>query len=166
MANTEIFFNISGIPATEATFPPTVAIGSNNKQLAVAYNDTTQEYRNGILKVPANIDTGGTVTLRVTGRAATGASSKTVEFDFDHYARADGEASDETTPYTTEASGAKAIDDTTTDLTIITWTETVSNLGWVAGDEVFFRISRDPGSNDILVGDFYGMTFTVLVPLT
>ena len=165
MAQAEILFQLASLPATESAFPPSTKVGSNNLTMAVAFDDTTQEYRNGVFKVPSDIDTAGTVTLRVAGRSATGAASKTVEFDFDHYARANGEASDGSTPYTTEASGAKSVDATQNDIDIITWTETVSNLGWSADDEVFFRISRDTGANDDLVGDYYGFSFTVIIPL-
>jgi hypothetical protein len=64
-------------------------------------------------------------------------------------------------------SGDKAIDATTGDITIITWTETVANLGWVAGDFVPFRVSRkDTSAQTDLVGDMAWFLLDIKVPQT
>jgi hypothetical protein len=68
--------------------------------------------------------------------------------------------------YTEKDSGAKSITATTGYQTIMEWTETVTNLGWVAGDVVYFRLSRDPAVTNNLTGDCYFVRLAVDVPVT
>lgn len=130
----------------------------------LCFDDTTEEYANRHLEVPETIDTAGTVTFRVICAPKTGASSKNVGWTFGHRAAASGEAIDGS--YTEEDSGAIAISATTNYQTAMEWTETVSNLGWVAGDVVYFRLSRDPGVTNDLTGDCYFVKLVVDIPVT
>lgn len=128
-----------------------------------SFDDTTEEYLNGKFVVPNDVDTAGTVTLEVTCSPKTGAASKNTGWTFGHVAKADGEAVDGT--YTEEDSGAKSITATTGNQSIQQWTETVSNLGWAAGDTVYFRLSRDPSVTDDLTGDLYLLEFRISIPM-
>jgi hypothetical protein len=126
------------------------------------FDDTTEEYINGRLEVPAGIDGSGTVTFRAFVSPATGAASKNVALTLGHRPVATSEAIDGA--YTDEDSGDKAITATTGNLTVIEWTETVANLDWVAEDLVFFRFSRPQASANNLVGDMYLVRFTIDIP--
>ncbi len=130
----------------------------------LCYDDTTEEYGNGVLEVPDTLDTAGTVTFRVVCSPKTGAASKNVGWTFGHRPVNTAEAIDGS--YTDEDSGAIAITATTGQQTIMEWTETVANLGWVAGDVVYFRLSRDPGVTNDLTGDCYFVRLAVDVPVT
>lgn len=160
----EIVFALEGNTAVETAFGSLyMHDGTNYNQYSRAFDDTTQEYAGGKFKVPENINPLGTVTFWAAVTAATGAASKNVQLSFEHKALTTNEAWD--AAMTAEDSGDKAIDATTGDITIITWTETVANLGWVAGDYVPFRLSRkDAGSND-LTGDMYWFLFAMVLPL-
>lgn len=110
-------------------------------QFVLWFDSGSREYANGVFRVPADIDTAGTVTFKAFCLPRTGAASKNVGWSFEHAGRASGEAFDSS--YTSEDSGAVSINSSTNGLTEVSWTETVSNLGWAAGDLVPFRISRD-----------------------
>ena len=166
MAQTEILIPLVSLSPSEANSGVYTAVGTNIKQDSVAFDDSTAWYRNGTIKVPADVDTTGTVTLRIVGRSATAASGKTVQFDFDHRPIGNDEAGDPASPYTTESSGGKTTSSTQDNNDIITWTETISNLGWAAGDEVFFRLYRNPAGTDTLVGDYYVFSLAIIIPLT
>lgn len=147
----------------EATAPAWEVVDFGTVVATVAsFDDTAEEYLNGKFIVPANIDTAGTVTFEVTCSPKTGAASKNVAWTFGHAARATGESIDAS--YVDEDSGDKAITATTGQQTIMTWTETVANLGWAAGDVVYFRLSRDPAAGTDLTGDCYLLMFRVLMP--
>jgi len=135
--------------------------GTNVDHMVAAFDDSTEEYLNGRFTVPQDIGTGN-VTFRATIRAATGAASKNVAMTFGHSYKASGTTYD--TAYTDEDSGDKSIDATTANVTVITWTETVANLGWAAGGLVDFRISRPDASADDLTGDMHLLNFEIDIP--
>lgn len=161
----DFIFQPTAMQPLEATAPgwQTVDFGTIVATVA-AYDDTTEEYLCGKFVVPNEINSAGTVTFEVHCSPKTGAASCNVGWTFGHAARADGEAVDAS--YTDEDSGAKAITATTGYQSIQTWTETVANLGWVAGDTVYFRLSRDPSVADDLVGDCYLLAFRVRIPVS
>jgi len=165
MATAEIQYDPAALSPLETAGPTIEVIGTTAKRLAWALDDTTQEYLNGSFKVPTDIDTGGTVTFRVMTMAKTGAASKNVALALDHQAVDHNEDLDPAFPYTTEASGDKAMIATQDDLTEITWTETVGNLAWTAHDLVAVRISRTVASANNLVGDLYLLLLTIEIPL-
>ena len=166
MATAEFNFPVPALTATESAFAPIEKIdGTNVDILTCAFDDATTEYRNGSFTVPTDIDTSATVTFRATGRRDTGTGAANIILRFDHLARADSEAED--TAYTSETSGALAVDTTAGDLDIFTWTETATNLGWAASETVFFRIARVGGdASDTLSGDWLWHHFTVEIPLS
>ncbi len=156
-------FRAGELEALESNFAPLEVVDEGTAVMTVAaFDDTTQEFRNGTFQVPADIDSSGTVTFRAYVYAKTAAASKNVELTFDHRAVADGEAVDGS--YTSEVSADTAIDATQDDVTLVEWTETVSNLGWTAEDLVLFRVSRTEPSADDLGGDLYLVNFTVEIP--
>jgi hypothetical protein len=164
MSKAEIFFDAGSLQALETAFAPLEKLSGTNQRVFVrAFDDTLEEYVNGKFQVPGDIDTSGTVTFRAYVMAKTAAASKNIAMTFGHLALNDSEAYDGT--YTEEDSGNKAIDATQGDVTEITWTESVSNLGWAANDMVLFRLSRDPGATDDLTGDMYLFHFAVEIPL-
>ena len=128
-----------------------------------SFDDTTEEYVHGKFRLPDDLDTAGTATFCVAVMAKTAAASKNVEHRLSHVALADSEDFD--VAYTNEDSGDKAIDATQDDISIHTWTETVSNLGWAAGDLVLFRYSRIAPSADNLSGDMYLLHLTIKIPV-
>lgn len=127
-----------------------------------AYDDTTEEFRNGTFQVPTDIDSSGTVTFRAMTFPKTAAASVNVEMRFGHRAVDDGEALDGS--YTTEDSGDVVPDSTQDDLTVIEWTETVANLGWVAEDLILFQLSRIAPAGTDLTGDLYLIDFAIDIP--
>lgn len=154
------------LSALETNRPTLLGVTLTTMKAWVAnLDDTTQQYLVGDLVVPDSI-TAGNIEIEVHGYAATAAASRVVAFDFDHAAVANDEDIDSAT-YTTEASGDKNVINNQNDLEIHSWTETVTNAGWVAGDHVFFRISRDPttsGTN--LTGHWNLLKLIIRVPLS
>jgi len=164
-ATVEIGFDINALAGLESNAAGLEVLdGTTVDALVAAFDDTTEEYLNGKMQVPGDIQTSGTVTFRAYVMAKTAAASKNVALTFGHLAVNDSEDFDGS--YTDEDSGDKAIDATQDDVTEITWTETVSNLGWSANDLVFFRLSRPQASSNNLSGDMYLFHFCVEIPVT
>lgn len=164
VAYAEIQFAVPALFAAETAFAPVEKIsGTNQREFVCAFDDTTEEYRNGRFHVPQGIDTAGTVTFRAVVRAKTAAASKNVALTFGHLARSDSGAFD--AAFTDVDSGNKAIDATQGDWTIATWTVSVATLAWTAGQHIAFRISRDPAATNDLTGDMYWSTFAIEIPL-
>jgi hypothetical protein len=165
MPTTEMQFDTNALYGVETNVPtPELVSGTNVKKIVWAFDDTTEEYINGKLKVPTDVDTGGTVTFRAFCMAKTAAASKNVALTFGHSARDNDEDYD--AAYTDEDSGNKAIPDTQDDVAEVSWTETVSNLGWQAHDLVYFRLSRYQASVNNLSGDLYLDLFVVEIPVS
>lgn len=160
----ELWWGAEALQPLETAFAPLEQLtGTLTKTYVRAFDDTAEEYVNGKFLVPGSIDTSGTVTFRAYVMAKTAAASKNIALTFGHIAVNDSEDFDPAS-YTEEDSGNKAIDATQDDVTEVTWTETVSNLGWAANDLVFFRLSRDPGAGNDLSGDMYLFSFSVEIP--
>lgn len=160
----EKIFSLEGLGAVETAFGSLFMSDGTNQNLYLrAFDDTTIEYSTGKFKCPGNL-TSGTVTFTAYVSPATGAASKNVQLTFEHLPINDGEAWD--AAMTAEDSGNKAITATTGNVSVITWTETIANMGWAANDIIFFRVSRKDASADDLVGDMYWYLFTVSLPVT
>ena len=143
-----------------------VSQGTNVREVVAAYANATseqEEYLNGKFIVPQNLGT-GSATFRATVRAKTAVASRNVALTLGHTPIANSEDFDGT--YTDEDSGDEAIDATQDDNTVFTWTETLVNLGWVAGDTVYFRLSRPAASSNDLAGDMYLVLFEIELPQT
>ncbi len=165
MATAEIQFDAPSLQGLETNAAPLLLVeGTNVKALARALDDTTEECANFKFQVPQNMDGAGTVTFRVACLPATAAASKNVAHTLGFAAVADGEDFDGS--YTDEDSGDKAVEDTQDEMSIHSWTETVTNLGWVAGDLVFGRYSRPQAASDNLSGDLYLLYLAIEIPVT
>lgn len=140
--------------------------GTNVDKYVRTFDNETEEYCYGTIKLPSALDTNGTVTFRAEVMAKVAAASKNIGMTFGHLALNTSEDFDPSSPYTDEDSGAIAIDATQDDVTFISWNETVSNLGWTAGELVTFRLSRDPSVANDLTDDLYLWHFAIDVPTT
>lgn len=129
--------------------------GTNGTVKRQLFDDTTEEFVIGQFKCPSDI-TSGDVTFRAIGYAVIAAASKNIEFTFYHAAISNGESWD--TAYTAEVSGDLACDATQDQIDVFTWTETVANLGWAAGDLIRFKLSRTAPTTNNLSAD-YGLVF-------
>jgi hypothetical protein len=137
---------------------------TNIKLKGQAFDDTTNESVEQKFEVPSDLSSTGsdTVTFYVRGIAQTAATAN-VEFRFAHSAAGSGEQSD--VAYTNEDSGAKAVDTNQDYYTYFSWTETITNLGWSAGDSVKFQLTRlASGGNDTLTDDFYVTRLRIAIP--
>lgn len=162
----EISYDAADLQALETNFAPLIETGSTLKRTLIrAFDDTTEEYVTGKLQVPNNLDnnTALTVTFRANVVSKTAASANAC-LTFSHLSRDNGENFDSGT-YTDEDSGAFALDTTQNEITEATWTETISNLGWVANDMILFKLSRDPACASDLTGDLWLFNFTVEIPV-
>jgi hypothetical protein len=136
--------------------------GTNGYMFRNLFDDTTPEYLISQFKVPANIDTSGTVTFELEGYAST-ADGNEVQFRFEHCAKNSGESWD--AAFTAEDSGDKTTSAVQDQLDFFSWTETVSNLGWAANDIVRIRLSRQAIDDGTPVSGDYGVVhFRVRIP--
>lgn len=164
MAEIILPFAVASLQAVETNFAPVETIvGTNRAKRTCAFDDTTEEFRNGKFVVPGNIAGGGTVTFRAYVWSATAAASRNVALRFSHINAADSASWDQI--YTDEDIDDQAIDATQDDISIIEWTETVVNLGWVGDDMLGFRISRFVATTSDLVGDMYWDVFAIEIPV-
>jgi hypothetical protein len=152
-----------GIPvamlwSTQSNVPEIVQLGTTNKKIVGAFDDTVEESKDGIFLVPPDI-AAGTVTLYAIVSPKSGALSKTVGLRFKERQVADGAAWDG--GYTSRDSGNKAITDSLFNISIITWSFTHS---WTGGRPIYFAISRYGTGGTNLVGDMYWHHFEVLIP--
>lgn len=136
-----------------------------------AFDYATIEYCNSAYYVPSDIDTSGTVTFYVYWQARTApASDENVVWQVEHAAVADAEDIDSAT-FTAEVATAAATSTVQNQMNYTTWTETVTNLGWVAADTVFLKWSRkSTDANDTFdtrattADDALAYKFGMLVP--
>lgn len=153
------------INTTDASFPPItyVDLGTVEDNFR-AFDGAAKEQAQGSFLVPQDIDTTGTVTFYVAGKRASGTAAANVVFDFDHRAVADAESLDGS--YTNVTSGALAVDTTLANLDILSFTATVSTLGWAAGDLILFKIGRDGADalDTLNAVDYYGLNFMISIP--
>jgi hypothetical protein len=138
--------------------------GTNGTIKRQLFDDTTNETVKQIFKVPSDINSAGTVTFKLYGYAAVAAANDVI-FLLQHAAAGAGESWD--LAFTDESSGAKTCSATQDDIEVFTWTETVANLGWTAGDQVRIKITRDASNVlDTLVDDFGLTMFEIDIPRT
>lgn len=155
-----IQFSAEAIQATLEDGASLSVLDGTNVDLTVrVFDDTTEEFVRGGLKLPDNLSSSDDVTFTAIVMAKTAAASKNVQHRFGHVALKDSESLD--SAYTDVDSGDKVIDATQGDISIHTWTESVSNLGWEAEDFILFRYSRIAPSADNLSGDMYLVYLTI-----
>lgn len=128
----------------------------------VRFDDTTAEYVNLKYWVTDALDTSGTVEFSVFVEPVSHDTAN-VEMCVQQLPNAHDE--DHLAAYSTEeCSGAVAISASAETWTEVVWTETVSALGWAAGDLVRLRLRRETGSNDTLTGDLEVYAFRIKIP--
>jgi len=159
------------LPATafnlDAANPPEEYLldGTNQEVATLAFDATTEETAQApAFVVPADINTGGTVTFALVGWAKTAAADKNVQFRVKQLVLSSGAGSVDTAYSTASDSGDLACNATQNRPVIYTWTATVSSLGWSAGQRVRLAISRIAPSANNLTGDFLVESFEVRVP--
>jgi hypothetical protein len=159
------------LPATafnvDAANPPEEYLvdGTYQEVATLAFDDSTEETAQApAFVVPADINTGGTVTFALVGWAKTAAAGKNVKFRVKQLVLSSGAGSVDTAYSTASDSGDLACDATQERPVIYTWTAAVSSLGWSAGQRVRLAISRIAPSANNLTGDFLVESFEVRVP--
>ena len=163
MATTDIQFDANALYCPPANGAPLALLdGTNVDTFVRAFDDTTEEFAHGKFRVPDNM-VAGTVTFSVAVMAKTWAFPKNVQHRLGHVPLADSDDFD--VAYSNEDSGDRSIDATQDDILIHTWTETVANLGWTAGDLVLFRYSRIAPTILNLAGDLYLLHLTIKIPV-
>ena len=130
------------------------------------FDDTTEEFilLDPAFEIPTNLNTGGTVYFSIYGYAVT-ADGNEVQLRMSHSAKAEGENWD--AAYSTKDSGDKVTDAQQDEIDQITWSETVSNLGWTASDLVRLMLSRiaiDGGTKTD--GDYGVLNLKIRIPVT
>ena len=152
--------SLNGAPTNGA--PLALLDGTNVDTFVRAFDDTTEEFVHGKFRLPADLNTDGSVTFSAAVMPKTAATAN-VQHRFGHVALIDLANFD--VAYGNEDSGDKAVDDGQDNISIHTWTETVSNLGWTAGRLVLFRYSRIAPSANNLSGDMYLFHLTIKIPV-
>jgi hypothetical protein len=129
----------------------------------VDFDADADECRQVDFDVPADVDTGGTVTFTAKWYSAA-ATSGNIMWDFRHNSGV-AEGVDPDQALTTVAAAADATQGSAGQITVTTWTETITNLGWAAGDSVSGVFCRDANNgSDNLAGDARAKTFQVKIP--
>ena len=135
--------------------------GTNGSIKRHLFDDTTEEFIQGVFQIPADMAS-GTVTFEAWGYAKT-ADGNEIQLRFGYVSLAKSESWD--TAYVDKDSGDYVTDSTQDDLDYLSWTETTSNLNFVAGEFVRFQISRiaiDDGTP--LSGDWGLTSFRITIP--
>ena len=161
----EYWFAAEALQPLETSFAPLEKLsGTNVKTFVRAFDDTTEEFANGKLVVPGDVSTTGadTVTFRIYAMAEEAEASKNVKFTFGHLAVNDSEDFDQA--YSDKSWDDQSIDSTQDDVTEFVLTETLTNLGWVANDLVFFRLSREAATTTNLEDDLYVFSLCIEIP--
>jgi hypothetical protein len=153
------------LPLEAADSIPPIArdAGTNFDQLVVDFDASTDECRQVNFEAPTDIDTAGTVTFRVKWYSAA-ATTGDAYWDFRHNSGVADGADPDQAP-TTEADAGDTVAGTAGQISVATWTETVSNLGWAANDQVDGTFCRDANNaSDNLAGDARVTQFVISIP--
>lgn len=150
------------LEAADSIPPISKDTGTNVDQLAVLFDSATDECRSVTFKVPSDVESGSTITFRALWYST--ATSGDVMWDFRHTSGdTEGESWDDS--LTTEAAAADTVQGTTKLITVTTWTETLTNLGWAANDLVTGVFCRDANNgSDTMAADAYAIGFGVEIP--
>lgn len=158
--------DIAQIAELDAAAPLNNDTGTNKDKLGYLMDSTDDEGIKQQLKVPSNINAAGTVTFEAEVYSAAANPDGDVIISIYHSARAAGESWDGA--YTEKASAATDVDTPAQDEgVLVTWTETVVNLVWTAGDLVDFITARSSHeANDDLTGDLVFKHLRIRIPTT
>lgn len=124
---------------------------------------TSDTCAGSVFRAHSDMDTSGTVTFEtrwITANTNTG----DVIWEFNHVAIADGEDWDAALTSEEIGNGVCNGSGTIDEEVVCSWTETVSNLGWAAGDEISFLLCRDISPNDDHNASAQLTFFTVRMP--
>ena len=129
--------------------PLTLLDGTTVDSFVRAFDDSTEEFVHGKFLVPDNLSS-TTVTFDVSCIAATPVASRFVQYKLSYVTVNDGEGFD--VAYTDITSGDQALDGGSDEISIHSWSDTVT---WAVGDLILFRLSRIDPTGTNLVGDLY-----------
>lgn len=140
--------------------------GTNASINTLAYDDAYGEIAViPSITIPSDLNNAGTITFRLIGWPKTAAADKVIQMRVLDLQLASGTGDVDTTMSTAKDSGNLTIDSTQDRPVIYSWTETVSNLGWVAGRRLSLGLSRvAPASGTNLTGDFLVEVFEIEFP--
>lgn len=161
----EYWFGAESLQPLETLFAPLEKLTGTFQTVFIrAYDDTVEEFANSKLQVPSDLDVqvGAEIKFKCYVMSKVVAASRNIGLTFGHKAVSAGENFDQA--FTDVDSTAVAINSTQDFLTLVTWTETVANLGWTADELVEFRLSRDNSVATNLVGDLYIFSLVVEIP--
>jgi len=139
-------------------------VGTNGGMFVHAFDDTTEEFiiLEPAFRVPANLDTTGTIYLKAEGYAKT-ADGNEIQLRFHYSSRAKGESWD--SAYSTVDSGDYSCYGTQDYLDEVEWSMAASNL--TAGDLLRIMLSRiaiNDGTG--LSGDWLFANLCIRIPVT
>ena len=126
------------------------------------FDQTTEEFLEGVIGIPDNIKSDGTVIIEAIGYPSTAAANKYIQLKFYHSAKAKNESWD--AAYGSVSSGDLAVASTANLLDNHRWTSPVSTLDWVAGDQARIRISRIAPVGTNLTGDYHLTMLRIKIP--
>ena len=137
--------------------------GTNVDMLPVDFDQSTDECRTVAFMVPATITSAGTITFAAYWYAAS-VTTGNVVWDFRHNSGV-AEGVDPDVADTVETAAADAVQGTAGQITVTTWTETQTNLAWVASDLVLGEFCRDAdAAGDTMAADSRAILFSIRVP--
>lgn len=168
MAYVELNFQAGSwnFPPAANLAPLETVAGTNGEMSGYAFDDTIEEFivLQPAFRIPANIDSGGTVYFYVEGFAKV-ADGNEIQLRFSHSAKAKGEDWD--AAYGTKDSGDYVTDGDQDELDEVEWSETVGNLGWTAGDLLRIMLSKIAIADGTKVdGDYYVTNLCIRIPVT
>lgn len=152
------------VNSTTAFAPVSYRDFTNIEMLVRSFDDTGPEYMESTFRVPADLGAGSSsVTFEIVGSAASAVADKNVKFTFDFVQVADDGLL--TGPYASpEVWDDQSISGTANDQDIISNTETITNLGWVAGRMIYYRLYRAAATTNNLSGDYDVISFNIRIP--
>ena len=151
------------LEAAESIPPIAKDTGTNIDQLVVDFDQSTDECRTATIEIPADITAGGTVTFTFWWYSASVTTNEVI-WDIRHNSGV-AEGVDPDAALTTVASAADTVAGTACQLTRTTFTETQTNLAWIANDLVDFVACRDANNaGDDFAADARLKEITINIP--
>lgn len=166
MAVAEVQLSASAWAAIDdsGNYPEPVVVDYGTPSVRVwAFDDTVEEFLNASFWVPTDLGS-GSVTFAIATQVATAAGSgNQMQWRFSHAPRAHNETMNFV--YTNEDSGDLAMIAASVNHQIHTWTETLTNLTWNAGEKVYCRLSRIATTGTKYTGDIRLLGFNIRIPV-
>lgn len=155
-------FDVLSISDTTATIGTDT--GTNLPIRIFNFNDSyTTCLATGAFEVPSDMTSGGTANFEATWYSGSATSGNVIWSFYHNSGIAEGATWDAS--LTTETASADAVQGTVDQDTETAWSETLSNLGWVAGDSVNGFICREgENGSDTMTGNAALREFTIEIP--